>query len=170
MPADMVKKISKVCGIPLSDVESKWKQAKAIVVEGGTSEKVPNFYAIVVSVLKNSIGESCIDKLGWKTESVAQDISNLIETTLSGLGSVPCPACGYVKVPTKDDVCPSCEKKRKRKKSEEGVDEKTKADLKASAKKIVNRIEKKGKKKYTPAKRTDLEGQFYTNMVKKGKQ
>lgn len=109
MPTDTLKKVSDVCGMSMPSLENKWSKAKAIAAEQGQADN----YGLIMSIFKGQLSDSCIEKLGWKkSESKA---AALIETIVSNLGGVPCPACGYVQ-PQGTTVCASCGFKSKKKK------------------------------------------------------
>ena len=91
----------------------------------------------------------------------------ILEQGLSALGKIPCPACGYVGLPTNGEQCINCKADLKKKKlREEDLDEKSKDALKAAAKHMADNVEKVQKKKLPSAKRSDLENKYYKNMIK----
>ena len=91
----------------------------------------------------------------------------ILEQGVSALGKIPCPACGYVGLPTKEEQCTNCKTDLKKKKlREEDLDEKSKDALKTAAKHMADNVEKKKKKELSPEKRTDLENKYYKNMIK----
>lgn len=61
MPAPLVKKVAKLCGKSLKDVEALWDKAKKIAakeVEPGSSR----YWGYVTGVFKKSLGTSCANK------------------------------------------------------------------------------------------------------------
>lgn len=96
--------------------------------------------------------------------SKAQEI---LEQGLSTLGKIPCPACGYVGLPSTGNQCISCKADLTKKKlREEDLDEKSKEALKTAAKHMADNVEKKKKGGLAPTKRSDLEKKYYKNMIK----
>jgi len=183
MPVALLNKIADSCGIPMSELEGKWEEAKAGAKKKGFEEDSDRFYQYVVGVLKKMVGPECAKKMGWKSESRASSIQllltkikenkmskaqKILEQGLSSLGKIPCPACGYVGLPTKEELCVNCGGylKEKKKLREEDLDEKSKDALKAAAKHMADNVEKIQKKGLPPAKRTDLEKKYYKNMIK----
>lgn len=57
MPSPVVKKFASKAGIPVSEAETKWKEAKAQAAKQGKSEN----YAYITSIFKNMIGECVAD-------------------------------------------------------------------------------------------------------------
>jgi len=181
MPISLLNKISDTCGVPMSELEDKWEEAKAGAKKKGFEEDSDRFYQYVVGVLKKMVGPECSSKMGWN-ESRASYIQSLVnkieenkmskaqqilEQSLSSLGKITCPACGYVGLPTEKGQCLKCGSDLKKKSlREEDLDEKSKDALKVAAKHMADNVEKIKKKELPPAKRSDLEKKYYKNMIK----
>jgi len=65
MPTAFVNKIAKVCDLPISTVESKWKDSIS-TIKGkfpSVDEESSRFFALVTGLLKKSLGSECLSKL-----------------------------------------------------------------------------------------------------------
>jgi len=78
MPAGVVRKVVKVCDFTTEEVETKWKEAKALAKEQA-KEGDDQFYAITMAIFKNMLPKWCHAKLGWKSKSEARRVIEMLD-------------------------------------------------------------------------------------------
>ena len=72
---------SEVCNKPLKDVEELFTQAEKLAEEQGKKGN----YAYIMGIFKKSLGEECVDKLGWGSSEIKEfeskhfEVLNLIQ-------------------------------------------------------------------------------------------